>query len=196
MLPADAPVPQRLTAHDFTAVPLTSELAELDFEAYAASPDVIRAHSDGRWPVEGFTLADNLRLVAKHEADHDAHRAFTFTLLSPSLEVAVGCLYLNPLPAYLIRAGASDEVLAEVPAEAAMVTFWVRQDRQGGELPVAVCRAVDDWLRRDWPLRRHLFRVLPAETTSRAALEQVGLKPRALQLSQDPRPYLWYAGSG
>ena len=55
MLPADAPVPQRLTAHDFTAVPLTSELAELDFEAYAASPDVIRAHSDGRWPARSTT---------------------------------------------------------------------------------------------------------------------------------------------
>ena len=38
------------------AVPLTIDVAALDYASYMASPDVIRIHSDGRWPVDRFTL--------------------------------------------------------------------------------------------------------------------------------------------
>jgi hypothetical protein len=76
--------PVELVHERFVATPLTVTNAALDHDAYMVSPDVIRVHSDARWPHHGFTLADDLQLVAKHEADHEARRAFTFVLLAPS----------------------------------------------------------------------------------------------------------------
>lgn len=78
---------------DVVAVPLTTSLVSLDHAAYVASPDVIRVHSDGRW----ITVEDNRRLVTMHRADHEAGRAFTFSLLDPSRTVSLGCLYVQPL---------------------------------------------------------------------------------------------------
>ena len=49
-----------------------------------------------RWgPVEGFTLAQDLDLVSKHQADHESGRAFTFVLLTPSRSEVLGCVYLT-----------------------------------------------------------------------------------------------------
>lgn len=195
MLRDHADVPVELEHDRFVASPLTVANAPLDLEAYLASPDVIRTHSDGRWPTAGFTLEDDLELVARHQADHQDRRAFTFTLLAPSRDVATGCLYLNPLHDYLRRSGADAALLGEVPEAAAMVTFWLRQDQQDTGLADAVVDAVDGWLRDDWPLALHLFRLLPAETSSREALDRRGLQQTRLVLPDEPRPYLWYLGS-
>lgn len=97
-------VPSGLRHQRFVAAPLTATTAPLDYASYMASPDVIRAHSDGRWSVEGFTFSDDLELVAKHEDDHKSRRAFTFVLLTPSGTDALGCLYMSPLREYLLRA--------------------------------------------------------------------------------------------
>ncbi len=83
MLDPDATVPGQLAHPRFIAVPLTTDPATLDYAAYMASPDVIRVHSDGRWPVAGFSLAQGLALVARHQADHESGRAFTFALSLP-----------------------------------------------------------------------------------------------------------------
>lgn len=97
LLDGDAVVPAGLRHESFVAVPLTTDHAALDHACYVASPDVIRVHSDGRWPIDGFTLADDLELVAQHAADHASRRAFTFVLLAPSGTEGLGCLYVNPL---------------------------------------------------------------------------------------------------
>lgn len=128
MLDGTVPVPAGLRHERFVALPLTPDTAALDYASYLASPEVIRVHSDGRWPVEGFTFEDDLELVAAHQADHEHRRAFTFVLLAPSLDEAVGCLYLSPLREYLQRAGAGRELLDASPPTSAMVTFWLRQD--------------------------------------------------------------------
>lgn len=80
MLGLGAPVPHRLQNASFVAKPLTTDLATADYASYMASPDVIRVHSDGRWPIDGFTLQQNLKQAAKlsRRAAHervDPHRA-------------------------------------------------------------------------------------------------------------------------
>lgn len=196
MLDESASLPAGLQHQRFVATPLTRAWAALDFASYTASPDVIRVHSDGRWPVTGFTLADDLELVAKHEDDHRHRRSFTFVLLSPSKTEALGCLYLNPLRDYLLRAGAAREVLDETPVASAMVTFWLRQDHQDTSLPEVVVEAVNDWLVDEWPLTRHVFRVLPDERSSRRALDRLDLRTFRLTLPGDERPYVWYQPPG
>lgn len=49
-----AAIPSGLRHARFVATPLTTDNAALDHASYTASPDVIRVHSDGRWPVEDF----------------------------------------------------------------------------------------------------------------------------------------------
>ncbi|MBZ5740166.1 hypothetical protein [Nocardioides mangrovi] len=131
MLLAEGAVPGELRHPRFVAVPLNEETAALDFAAYSASPDVIRVHSDGRWPVDLDEAAD-LDQVRDHWADHQARRAFTFTLLTPARDAGLGCLYLNPLRDYLGRASATGETVDELPTASAMVTFWPRQYRWYG----------------------------------------------------------------
>lgn len=185
-------VPDGLEHARFVAVPLTPEVAAYDYDAYMASPDVIRVHSDGRWQVEGFSLEEDLRQVEQHRLDHLAHRSFAFTLLAPSRDAALGCLYLNPLREYLARVDADPELLASVPSASAMVTFWLRQDQQATDLANVVVAAVDAWLLDAWPLDRALYRVLPEEHASRSALERLGLDSVELVLPGESRPYLWF----
>ncbi|WDZ87752.1 hypothetical protein [Micromonospora cathayae] len=192
MLGPDVRVPDRLRHAVFVARPLTVDVATLDYAAYLASPDVIRVHSDGRWPTDGFTLRRELEQVAKHQADHEARRAFTFLLLDSCEEEALGCLYLNPLHEYLGRVRAEPRTVCGFPPESAMVTFWLRQDRQDAALAEAVAGAVNDWLVDDWPITAHLFRILPDEWTSRTALERLPLRRVDLSLPGEHRPYLWY----
>lgn len=54
--PAERDVPEKLSTPAFVLQPLGVAEAALDYAAYMASPDVIRRHSGGRWPVDGFTL--------------------------------------------------------------------------------------------------------------------------------------------
>ena len=192
MLDANMTVPAELVHDAFVAVPLTVGTAALDYAAYMASPEVIRVHSDGRWPVDGFTLDDDRAQVARHQADHENNRAFAFVLLSPARDESFGCLYLNPLDAYLSRAGADEDTPARFPAGSAMVTFWLRQDHQDTRLADTVVEAVNTWLLTAWPLTTYLFRCLPAERSSREALEQANLRPVTPRLNGEQRPYLWY----
>ena len=114
MLSSSASVPSGLAHPAFVAVPLTPANAQLDYAAYMASPAVIRMHSDGRWPVDGFTLEDDRSQAAAHHAAHQARRAFTFLLLDPSQSQALGSVYLNSLREYLRRAGA-DRATIDAP---------------------------------------------------------------------------------
>jgi RimJ/RimL family protein N-acetyltransferase len=190
-----AVLPTALRHERFVAVPLTGTTAALDYSAYIASPDVIRTHSDGRWPVDGFTFAEDLELVAIHEDEHRSRRAFTFVLLNPSETEALGCLYLNPLRDYLVRTGAPRHVVDGTPRDSAMVTFWLRQDQQETGLAEVTVDAVNRWIAHEWPLTEHFFRVLPAELSSRAALDRLGLEKVRLPHPRDARPYVWYQGS-
>jgi RimJ/RimL family protein N-acetyltransferase len=183
MLRPGTTAPTGLRSDTFTIEPLTVANAELDYECYMASPDVIRIHSDGRWPVEGFTLAQDLELIRQHEIDHQAGTSFAFVLLDPAGDNALGCVYLNPSP-------------RGMPIASARTTFWIRQDLQRTDLPRDVAGEVNRWLLDDWPLDTHVFRVLPDEESSVTALDGIGCRRIDLDLPDEPRPYLWFAPPG
>ena len=62
--PADHAVPETLRTPTFVLRLLRVAEAGRDYAAYMSSPDVIRVHSGGHWPVAGFTLADEERELA------------------------------------------------------------------------------------------------------------------------------------
>jgi hypothetical protein len=192
VLSSSASVPAGLVHPAFVAVPLSTANVELDYAAYMASPAVIRVHSDGRWPVDEFTLEQDRSQAAAHHAAHQARRAFTFLLLDPSQSQSLGCFYLNPLREYVRRAGASAKTLDAIPRASGMATFWIRQDLQDTGLTDVVAEAITGWLAAEWPLARSLIRILPGERSSRRALEQLRLRQVELQLTGETRPYLWF----
>jgi RimJ/RimL family protein N-acetyltransferase len=192
VLAEPASIPGELRHPRFIATPLTETTAALDYASYRASPDVIRVHSDGRWPVEGFTPEAALEQAARHAADHVAGRAFTYVVVAPDRTEAWGCLYLNPLREYLRRVGADRSLLDSTPGSAAMVTFWIRQGREDTDLADVVVATVNAWLLTEWPLESYVFRVLPAERSSRMALERAGLQQVGPVLPGESRPYLWF----
>lgn len=192
MLDPVSPVPSSLQHPRFVATPLTTSIAAMDYAAYMASPEVVRTHSDRRWPVDEFTFDEDLELVAQHQADHEHRRAFTFSLLNPSRTESLGCLYMNPLVEYLRRVDAGPQLVDSIPAASAMVTWWLRQDQQETGLSAAVVEAVNSWLLNDWPINLHLFRILPDERPSHLALEGLNLQLEHLDLPGEKRPYLWY----
>lgn len=186
--PDHLPVPEALRAPGFLARPLRASDAALDYAAYMESPEVIRTHSGGRWPTEGFTLEENEALAAAHERDHLARWAFTFTLLAPDERCCLGCLYIRPLLAALRRAQAPPWLSARVSERTALVTFWLHERHQHGDLADQVVLTTHAWLSESWALDGHVYRVNPDERRSVLALERAGLRPLAnLWLDGEPR---------
>lgn len=193
--PADHPIPDSLRAPMFVLRQLTPAVAPLDYDAYIASPDVIRAHSGGRWPVEGWTLDDERRELAAHERRHRARRDFAFILLTPDEQTGLGCVYLLPLLPFLRRHSAPATLIAQAPDTGAIVTFWIRQDRQDTSLAAQVIAAVDTWIRTEWPFAEHVFRVNQHERAAIRALEQCGLRERFRLATAEAPAYLFWSRS-
>ena len=137
-VPSDFAVPQTLETPEFRLEPLGPQHNDADFDAWSSSKEHIhatRGFEDSSWP-DDRTLEDNLRDLRRHADDFAKRGGFTYTVLDPGGGV-VGCVYIYPA-----RDGEHD----------AHVTSWVRASR--AELDVTLRRAVNGWLRADWPFER------------------------------------------
>jgi hypothetical protein len=95
-------------------------------------------YPDGDWPPRsGMTLEENLADLRRHADDFAQGAGFTFTVLDPSDDDVIGCVYLYP------------SVHEEWDVT---VQSWVRADRSGLDVPLA--DAVARWLATDWPWER------------------------------------------
>jgi hypothetical protein len=129
-------VPERLSEREFTLRPLRGTDAQSDYEAVMESQERLRAGSPSGWPRSGFTLAENLADLEKHEAEFVDRVAFAYTMVDPSEQRTLGCVYVNP------------STVAD-----ADVHMWVR-DSEAERLTPRLFATVDAWLRRDWPFAR------------------------------------------
>src|SRR5262245_59609035 len=91
-----APVPVALRTSEVLLRPLRSADVELDYDAVMASKVSLHLRSGGGWPREGFTLAENLADLERHEADFQARRGFTYTVLNLDQAQCLGCVYIYP----------------------------------------------------------------------------------------------------
>jgi RimJ/RimL family protein N-acetyltransferase len=189
--PEDAPIPAELRTDLFLVRPLRASDAELDYEAYMSSPETIAIHSGGRWPMEGFTVAEDRRLAEQHERDHHARRNFAFIVMTPAGDKSLGCVYVLPLSPYLQRIGADEAVAVGVGAGAAMVTFWLRQGYEDTDFSRRLVEALREWFRREWTFARIFFRANSDEVGSLQALESAGLF-RLYTLATDYPPHEYY----
>jgi|SRR5947209_7960922 len=136
-VPDDFVVPQVLVGPGFRLEPLGPQHNESDHRAWTSSIEHIRAtpgYPDGRWPpVDGLSLAENLRDLQRHADDFERRAGFTYTVLDDANQV-IGCVYIYPLR--------SDPGVARVQS-------WVSAERTELDLPLH--DAVTNWLADDWP---------------------------------------------
>ena len=137
IVPEDFAVPLELDGPGFRLEPLRVAHNVEDFAAWHGSQEHIHATPGfaGRtWPVDDYTLEQNLADLAEHEKDFARRIGFTYTVLEPTTGEVIGCVYLYPPK----RDGFDLDARS-----------WVRADRAGLDKPVH--DAVVAWLAADWP---------------------------------------------
>jgi len=181
--PAGAPVPQEKRNSRLYLRPLRATDAELDYEAVMSSAEMLRRWSQSDWPADGFTLAENLADLQRHEREHIERTAFTFTVLNPQGTQCLGCVYIVPLRP-------EQALLYKDAACAADVGFWVRTSELANALDEHLLATLCDWFRAEWAFDCVLFTVGQQETRQAALLKAAGLEQRLVCTSWDGRPCL------
>jgi hypothetical protein len=143
-IPDDFVVPRGLAGPGFRLEPLGPQHNEADHSAWTSSIDHIRAtpgFTDGRWPpIDGLSLAENLKDLERHADDFERRAGFTYTVLDDGGRV-IGCVYIYP--------SASDSRVTRVRS-------WVSAN--SAELDLLVHDAVAKWLASEWPFTDVRFR--------------------------------------
>ncbi len=131
-------VPEVLEHDAFRLRMLAASDVEADYEAVMASADRLRAGSENGWPRVGFTLAENLADLERHEQEFYDRVAFAYTVVTPDESSVLGCVYFNPPTA---------------PEADVNAHLWVR-DEHHPALTRTLYGAVVAWLASHWPFER------------------------------------------
>jgi hypothetical protein len=173
--PPHAQVPSLLETDEFRFRPLRATDVELDYDAVMSSREILLLSSGGEWPVEHFSLEENLRDLEEHEREHKERVAFTYTIMNPAETRCLGCIYLVPFTSMLERAGGAPEQMATGGDYQTWVEFWVRQDRLVDELDRRVLATLLDWFAAQWSFRRVVFAARKAQTRHLQLYTSAGL---------------------
>ena len=210
--PADAPVPGELRTEEFLLRPLRASDVGLDYDAVIGSRELLLVHSGGRWPAEGFSLADNLADLEGHEREHKERVAFTYTVLTPDGARCLGCVYVNPLRPTLRRlagrgdyaavpgaedAADDDPAWGDVRDDEAVVHFWVRPECVAADLDRRLLAALLAWFRREWAFSRVAFLANRNQRRHLELFADAGLRERyTVETAREPGAYHLYGRAG
>jgi hypothetical protein len=172
----DAPVPATLIAPAFKLEPLNASHVELDFDALMSSRPRLNLWSGNLWPRDDFTLAENLDDLEGHDAEQRAREAFTFTVLAPDGQQCLGCVYINPLEAFLDQFHVPAADRPRFVDDDALVTCWARASVVPLGLDTRLVEGVRDWLARAWSFQRVTFATPERFIEQQRAFEEAGLR--------------------
>ena len=131
----DFEVPAALETDRFRLRMLSVEDVEKDYEAVIESRDLLRSKG-GSWPRDGFTLAENLADLERHQQEFLDREAFAYTVVSRDESRVLGCIYINPTD--------RERVDAEV-------YMWARQSEHNLGLDPILFETVKQWMAEVWP---------------------------------------------
>ena len=165
-----APVPDGTRTPRLWLRPLRATDVDLDYDAVMSSRERLRRWSQSDWPAEGFTHAENLADLERHEREHLERVAYTFTVLDPQGARCLGCVYLT---------APRTEVEALLPnaANAVNVGFWVRADEPSADLDAHLLATLLEWLTRAWRFDHVAFTVARDDHRQQDLLRSAGLEP-------------------
>jgi len=145
-VPSEFVVPLALVKDQFRLEPLGAQHNDADYEAWTSSVEHIRATPG--WETESWpddrSSEDNLRDLQRHAGDFERRVGFTYTVLDPTTDDVVGCVYIYP---------------DKSEQHDAQVYSWVRASRS--DLDVQLWRAVSDWLAGEWPFESVAYAARP-----------------------------------
>jgi hypothetical protein len=138
LVPADFKVPEKLETMEFRLRMLTVNDVVKDYDAVMTSGAHLKTvYPGGTWP-DGLTLEQNLIELGWHQNEFQRRRSFAYTVVSPSEERVLGCVYINPTP----KRGFD-----------ASVTLWARQSEIATGLETRLAAAVKSWIAKEWPFK-------------------------------------------
>jgi len=171
-------IPSTLRGDRFQLRPLRTTDVELDYEAVMSSREMLRLWSQSDWPEDDFKLEGNLADLDRHQREHDAGEAFTYTVMNPENDRCLGCVYINPLAPELIDSGLCDRPGQASGQTAAGVRFWVRASLLDSDLERALLLGLRDWFIQEWQVDCLFFLTSRPERRQQAFWEANGLLKR------------------
>ena len=143
-VPANFIIPLRLETPHFILRKLTTADVEQDYEAVMSSKENLRRifSAQDDWPRDEMTLQDNFNDLKEHQEDFDQRRGFTYTVVSPSEDICLGCVYFYPWK------GAHYD---------AQVYYWVRDAAKPNDLEKQLDHVLHQWLAETWPFHAPAF---------------------------------------
>ncbi|MGE5176233.1 MAG: hypothetical protein ACM3JJ_07625 [Hyphomicrobiales bacterium] len=141
-VPADFAVPEKLETGEFRLRMLTVNDVVKDYDAVMTSVEHLKTIWPGSgWP-EGLTLEQDLIDLGWHQREFQTRRSFAYTVVTPSEDRVVGCVYIDPT-----RRRGYD----------AAVFLWARQSELAGGLETRLYAAVKSWIATAWPFEAVAF---------------------------------------
>ena len=150
-----APVPDGLITGEFVLRPLRAADAALDWDAVMETRETLRTWEQSEWPTDDFTVEENRADLVGLEERHEAHRAFTYTVLRPDGLEALGCVYVFPTDAtFLARSTVTPLGETRWADVGAVVYFWARRSAVERGLDARLLGALRAWFSDDWDVGR------------------------------------------
>jgi hypothetical protein len=120
---------------------LSVDDVEKDYEAVMETQ--ANFHSPGlSWPREGFTLAENLADLARHQREYEDREAFAYTVVSLDESRVLGCVYIDP------KDGDDPGARVELGVRASEVKTGLGRDLHA---------AVQAWITEEWPFETVVY---------------------------------------
>jgi hypothetical protein len=183
--PDDARIPESLQTEEFLIRPLKATDVALDYDAVISSRAELFLGSGTTWPREGFTIEENLEDLEEHEREFYERVSFTYTVMNPEETECLGCIYIDPLEAFLGDDAGSDAYLTDCTA---YVTYWVRQSRLADTLDKRLLQALIPWFQNEWTFSHVLFVAQRVQQRQIQLFEEEGMQ--LLYTLKPRRPFL------
>jgi hypothetical protein len=188
-------VPEELQTEEFLLRPLRESDAELDYYAVMESREFLRVWEQSTWPADDFTLESNRADLVRHERQHAAGEAFTYTVMTPDETQCLGCVYIFPTTAPMYsRPEIASTDGEEWSAYEAAFYFWVRRSRLADGLDRRLLEALGPWFAEAWGISHPLVITNEQFAQQVAVIEGAGLQLRfRLTFPNEPGKSLAYA---
>jgi len=141
-IPHDFPIPETIVFENYRLEKLSPEVAEIDYDAVMSSKERLRTVFAEKtdWPEDNMSLEDNIIDLERHESEFILRKAFAYTVLNPTRDRCIGCVYIDP---------------TLNPHYDSEVYVWVRDSEV--LLDEELYSDVQNWIRNDWPFKNIVF---------------------------------------
>jgi hypothetical protein len=175
LYPEGALIPNLLQTDEFTILPLGPKDNLLDYDAVMASLSYYRKFHPADWSSINFSVEENLAELNRHEKDHNNRTAFTFSVQSPQLDSALGCIYVNGYRELLSWLKRPAEELAQAKAYECQVYFWTRPNCFETDLDRKILEAFSSWFETKWAFSKVLYQTYESDLRQTKIIVDSGL---------------------